>query len=255
VQRFIQIRVPIVLGKYQNEENQFSFRRSKETMKRILLVLVIAAGLLLPGCSVLKELNPQVITGSGVTARETRTVRSFDAIVLVGAAQVDVTLGDAETVEVEAEDNLLPYIETKVTAGKLLIRSRAGADLVTTRDIRITITTKTLESVELPGSGGITITGMEGKSLSLKLTGSGNITAEGSVQRLTVSLAGSGDILCAGLQAEDVEVSLYGSGNITLFASQTLDASIPGSGSITYHGSPSEVSKNIGSSGNLIAKP
>jgi hypothetical protein len=62
---------------------------------------------------------PNVIEGSGAVISEQREVQNFDRIQLTGAGDVFITQEGVELVIVEADDNLLPYIETEVRAGTL----------------------------------------------------------------------------------------------------------------------------------------
>ena len=52
-----------------------------------------------------------------------------------------------------------------------------------------------------------------------------------------------------GLVADDVDAVLSGSGNMFVTATKSLDASIPGSGSIAYEGNPPHVTKSVTGSG------
>jgi hypothetical protein len=114
---------------------------------------------------------------------------------------------------------------------------------------------KSLKAASLPGSGNITITGMNGAAIDFDLPGSGNITADGIVDSVSAELGGSGNIVCGDLQAKSATVNLPGSGNVTVFASENLDVTISGSGSVTYRGNPAEVNQSVTGSGSIQAVP
>ena len=94
-------------------------------------------------------------------------------------------------------------------------------------------------------------TAMAGPDLVVDLSGSGNIAVDGVADRVTISLPGSGNIECKGLKAKSAKVTLMGSGTVTVYASETLDASVAGSGAIRYDGSPAQVTKSITGSGTI----
>jgi Putative auto-transporter adhesin, head GIN domain len=242
------------LGFYVNSNYQtlFKVRRGGIVMKKILLVLMIAH-LLLSGCSVL-PFNRQTVKGSGILASETRPVSGFDAIELASSADVRITFGDAETLSVEAEDNLLPLIQTRVRGDTLVIDFKPNTTVETTESIRVTVTMKSLTAASLPGSGNITISGLNGGKVKVDLPGSGNITADGVVDSVNATLAGSGNILCGDLQAKSAWVRLDGSGNITVFASENLDASLNGSGNVNYRGNPGTIKTSGSNSSNIQAE-
>ena len=84
---------------------------------------------------------------------------------------------------------------------------------------------------------------------AVTLSGSGNLTGSGTAETLRVTLSGSGNAWFTRLVADDVRAVLSGSGNIYVTANGSLDASVPGSGTIVYAGSPQEVTKSVTGSG------
>lgn len=110
---------------------------------------------------------------------------------------------------------------------------------------------KSMEGITLSGSGNINASGLAGKDFNADLTGSVTITISGTVDHVTIGLPGSGNIFCSGLKATSAKVTLSGSGNITVFASESLDASIAGSGSIRYAGNPTQLITNVSGSGTI----
>lgn len=191
------------------------------------------------------------VLGSGKIISETRNVRGFTGVRLAGSGDVDVKLGPAESVIVEADDNIMPLIETSVSGGKLIIRTKPFTSIRTTKDIHVTIVAKSLDELTLGGSGTIHATGMSGPNLIVALPGSGDITVTGTTGHATITLLGSGNIYCDGLKAHSVGVQIMGSGNVTTYADQSLDASIFGSGNIQYSGQPAQVTKDIKGSGTI----
>ncbi len=217
--------------------------------KKMLFVFIIL-GFMLCGC-VFGSLVPSAVTGSGTVISESRNVNGFTSVNLQGSANVNITIGQSEAVVVKADDNIVPLIETYVQAGTLVIRTKNNTNVITRNPVDVTITMKSLVGVGLSGSGNIGVTGMNGDTLKVSLPGSGNITVSGTTTSLDVSLPGSGTINCGNLQAKSVTAKINGSGNIQVYASQSLDASILGSGTIRYAGNPSQVNKSITGSGNI----
>lgn len=222
--------------------------------KLVLLALLFALPLLACSFSV-DRFETKTVEGSGVIARETRPLKGFDAIRLLGSADVYVSFGEEESVVVEADDNILPLVETGVRGGALVIDLKSNTSISTMNPVQVTVTMKSLKGVSLPGSGNITIVGLDGEAVDLDLPGSGNITAEGAADTVNVRMSGSGNISCDKLQARSAQVRLNGSGNITVFADETLDVNLRGSGNVYYHGEPAQVNTSIPGSGNVQAVP
>ncbi len=206
--------------------------------------------MLLSACSGMVN-GKQVLVGSGKVASEPRRVSGFTAVSLEGSGNVEIAFGASESVVVEAEDNLLPVIETVLEKSVLVIRTKPNTTIQTTKPIQVQIIMKSLDGVTILGSGNITVPQLTGDSFAAALPGSGTITVGGTVNQVNISLSGSGNIYCDKLKAKIAMVSLNGSGNITVYANESLDATINGSGDIRYSGSPAKANTNVKGSGNI----
>ncbi len=195
--------------------------------------------------------SPNNVTGSGNIISESRAVSGFNSIDLQGSGSVTVSLGSEESVVIEADDNIVPLITTDVRNGTLVIATKDNTNITTRNGIHITVAMKSLKNVTLSGSGEIQAKGKMGDSLSVNLPGSGSITVEGGVASLDISLPGSGNVYCDKLLARSATVTLNGSGTIAVYASESLDATLRGSGTIRYSGNPSQVNKSITGSGTI----
>ena len=219
-------------------------------MNNKLLIVFIVVALMMGACS-FGTITPNIVVGSGKVTSETRSLGSFSSVVLEGSANVSVSFGASQLVTVEADDNILPLIETTVKNGQLVISTRSNTNLSTRDSVKVNITMESLNGITLSGSGNIRVSGLAGDSLAVNLPGSGNITVTGTSTSVQINLLGSGNIYCNGLQAKSATVKLNGSGNIEVNASQSLNANLLGSGTIRYSGNPSQVTKNVTGSGSI----
>jgi len=182
-------------------------------------------------------------------------VSGFTSIEIAGAADATVSFGDTESVVVETDDNILPLITTEVSGGKLVINTRSNTNFSTELGIKVTVTMKELEAAEVSGSGNMTLIGVPGGAVKVEISGSGNITAAGVADSVEVNLDGSGNILCGELQAKTAVIRLDGSGNVAVYASQSLDAAIGGSGNVQYGGDPTQLQTSVTGSGSIDPMP
>ena len=214
------------------------------------------------------------ISGSGEMATENRDVGAFDGVSLSGSFKVLVRQGSGNKVELKADRNLLPYIETRVVEGgkgrTLEIAPKRGVSFSSSTtpqlvlelpqlrtlaiagsgDVKVeTMKTPSVEA-SIAGSGNIQFIDLNSDSLSLKVSGSGDVTAAGRTGALNVSVAGSGDVKARALEAGEVKVSIAGSGDAQVHASRTLKVSIAGSGDVGYVGSP-EISSSVAGNGKV----
>jgi hypothetical protein len=220
--------------------------------KSIFSILIVLA-LSTMACSIgTIAVNPKgQIQGSGNVVSEKRPTSGFTSIALHGSANVYVIFGETESVTVKTDDNILPLIETRVQNNQLIISTKDNTSFTSTDPVRVDVTMKSLDDIILSGSGMINVPELKGEVLKVDLPGSGNINVAGEVNQVNINLGGSGIVSCSGLRAMNATVNLSGSGNITVYASDSLDATLSGSGNIQYSGNPANISKNITGSGSI----
>lgn len=216
----------------------------------------------------------EAVSGDGNARRETRSVASFDALSLSGPIEVKLRQGGTQRVELEADGNLLPYVETKVVEGRhgktLEIGVKRGYQLQSRQPLRVEIDLPSLRAAGIAGSGKLAIEAMRSDELklavagsgsvdarkletgkvSLSISGSGDIRADGSARELLASIAGSGDVKARELVSEEVKVSIAGSGDAEVQANKRLKVSIAGSGDVRYTGE-AQVESSIAGSGSV----
>ena len=90
-------------------------------MKTTRTQISLALSVLLFGTS--SCLDEMFIEGNGIPRTETRDSEGFNEISSSGDFIVSITPGNAYSVEVTAESNLLPYISTNVDGKTLRIRT------------------------------------------------------------------------------------------------------------------------------------
>ena len=210
------------------------------------------------------------IDGNNHPSIENRNLSSFTRVISRGSFEVRIIQGNTHEVEIEAESNLLQYIETRVSGNNLIIKTYRNRCLKNHRPILITITTPEIDRIELDGSGEITADNLISTEMDISLSGSGtidlgitvedlyvgvsgsgNIFLDGTADHTKMHISGSGDIKAEGLIQDDCIAHISGSGKMYIFVNDFLDASISGSGKIYYDGNP-DVTSHISGSGKVI---
>jgi hypothetical protein len=236
-------------------------------MKQLFVALA-----LLISISSLAQWPWKKIEGNGHIKKETRAVSGYTAISSSGAWDVMVAYGESNSIEVEGDENLLEYIETKVENGKLSIGSK-NVNLHAKNKITVYVSLKKLTGVHLSGSGdiigdgkfsndgttdfrtsgsgGIKLGFAKLNDVRVRVSGSGRIKLTGSANAVETTISGSGSADCRNVIADDADVHISGSGNAQVYANRSVKASISGSGSASYRGAASEVSKHVSGSGSF----
>lgn len=219
-------------------------------MSRIWLVLLVL-GLAVSACTITMRYEQ----GSGVLITERRDVSGFNRISFEGFGTLIITQGSEETLTIEAEDNILPRIETKVRGGTLEIGfdTNKWQDIVRpTKSITFNLTVITLDGMALSGAGSIEANSIDAERFDVELSGAGSIEISGFVGTQEINVSGAGSYDGAELQSERIDVNISGAGSATVWATESLDVNISGVGNVSYYGDP-QVREVISGLGNLKA--
>ena len=135
------------------------------------------------------------VRGSGRVEQETRQIRNVDSVKLTGSGKLYIELGEREELVIEAEENLLDRIESRVVNGELILGPKGTVNLRPLREINYYLTMAELEGIKITGSGNVYVPALEADELSVSILGSGDVEIERIAGRdLEVVVAGSGDI-------------------------------------------------------------
>ncbi len=236
-------------------------------MRKVLVIIVLIA----TAFSSCRLIGGKRVRGNGNVITQDRNVGNFSGVRSHGFFDVYLTSGPTNSVRIEAEENIQQHIQTHLEGNVLKIETEDGIWLKPRRDVKVYITSPSLNEVKVYGSGNITsqskITNRDKMQLGIygsgdikadinapvveaDISGSGNINLAGEVKEFDGEINGSGDIKAADLKAEDTKVSINGSGSANIFASVKLDIAVRGSGDVRYSG-PAHVTSDIRGSGSV----
>lgn len=231
-------------------------------MKRLILLLLMSFSLL--GCGYMR-----CVHGSGNVISETRDVAEFNSISVGGNANLYITQGPVQSLRIEAEDNILRIIKTKVNGRTLEIENKRC--IRNHKPINIYATIPDVKRLEIMGSGkiigetkitanklDINISGsgkanleVDAEIVRTRISGSGDMSFSGQTSDFEVTVSGSGNITARNLQTNNTSVTVSGSGDCIVSVQNELDVTISGSGRVEYYGNPLKVNSNISGSGKL----
>jgi len=190
------------------------------------------------------------VTGSGVIKTQARQLDGFDVVESKGSIDLDVKLGSAYSVVVEADDNLFDVVRTEVHGDSLVVDSKGS--WTTKHDTVVHITLPRLRALGIQGSGDARIHDYSGDKLGVKIQGSGDVVANGHASNLHLVIQGSGDADFSKLDADAVQVRVDGSGDAKVSAAKSIEATIHGSGDVTWTGNAKDIDSQVYGSGELI---
>lgn len=231
-------------------------------MKKKSTILLVLTALMLTtmACGVTTLIpNSRTIEGNGNIVEESRQVGSFDEIHLSGIGNVYVEYGSKESLLIEAEENLIDYVEIKTFGNKLEIGFEDGVSIDPSEDFNFYLTVVELEAVQISGLGSFYLPEVSADRFEIRISGAGDINIDslfadrliaqlsglgdvdiydGEVTFQDVTISGSGTYNTTKMSSSEVEVTVSGLGTANVHAEDYLDATISGAGNINYSGSP-----------------
>jgi formylglycine-generating enzyme required for sulfatase activity len=231
---------------------------------RLYIFLFLAVIFVLGACS---EAGP--IDGSGNIITETREVSGFDRLNFSGFGEVNIQQGDKESLTVRTDDNIMPYIQTEVSQGTLMINFDNGGrqiELNPLDGIEFNLIVKDISRLDISGAGNIHVGELQTGKLQVDLSdvgnleltlldtdelvvrhnGAGTISVAGQVKGQKVILSGVGNYDAADLRSLNAILEISGAGSVVVWAVDFLDVDISGIGDVTYYGTPRVVESVTG---------
>ncbi|MCW3119215.1 MAG: hypothetical protein JWM28_3297 [Chitinophagaceae bacterium] len=236
-------------------------------MKRLLFLLFFPA-IIITSC---RGIFGKRITGDGNLKTESRSPGQFNSVDVSGSIDLYVKQDATRSVRIEADENLLEYIEVFTEGDKLVVRSKNGFNLRPSRDIKVYVSSPVFNKFETSGACDIysenqivsseaidlDMSGSCDGKLDLKapkvitdLSGACNIEIKGETKDFTAGGSGSTSFKCFGLLAENVDVDISGAGDAEVYASVKLNVDVSGAAGVKYKGSAS-VSQKVTGAGSV----
>jgi hypothetical protein len=232
--------------------------KQKKALMRKLIPL--ACAILLGGCAIIvtpdsgdvrvqSVFNSEVVVGNGMLARDERAVGSLPGLEVGGAVQVDVRVGGAPSLLVEADSNLLPLIRTVPKGDRLVITTEGSYR--TSNPVHITYTVPQLTDLRVSGSGRMNVTGLNGAPLRVRQSGAGRLELAGEVSGLDVHSSGAGRLDAEQLHARNANIEASGAGRVSVgdVRGDYASVSTSGAGEVTVAGAVRSLTARVSGSG------
>ncbi|MGE5223758.1 MAG: head GIN domain-containing protein [Omnitrophica WOR_2 bacterium] len=244
--------------------------------KKLWIPINLAALLFLSGVACSISFNtPFTTRGSGNVISQERQVTNFHRVSLSGIGDLTITQGDTESLKIQAEDNLMPLIESDVRGDTLYLgfKNQPRQNIQPTKSIQYTLMLISLDDLEVSGIGNAQVSALKSGNMDIKTSGVGKITFDslsadqlhlevsgvggvtisgGTVPTQDIHISGTGNYQAGNLKSQKVTADISGAGSATVWASDSLSVHISGAGSVSYYGKPS-ISQDLSGAGRLTA--
>jgi hypothetical protein len=180
--------------------------------------------------------------GSGNIATEKRDLDGFRSVEVSGAFKVEIVAGKDFSVEVQADDNIIPLVDTHVSGETLYIELDKGVS--TKNDMIVRLTAPNIDQVESSGASKVNLSDIRNDSLNIQASGASKIVVSGETSKLEIEISGASGVDAEQLRASNVRVDASGASKATVNATGELQAAASGASKILYTGEPATVNKD-----------
>ncbi|MFL5764286.1 MAG: head GIN domain-containing protein [Bacteroidia bacterium] len=216
-------------------------------MKKVTLLSVFfSLVLLLSGCdnmTVTTGDGSEKVQGDGKMTTSEREAGSFNRIELQGVFNLYLTQGGKEAVKVEAEENVMPLVQTSIEGNVLKIKLKDDVSLKKVKKINVYVTFVDLSEISSEGVGMLMSTGhlkfrdllfsskgvgatkldLEAEKLTIRSEIVGAMFLKGKVTEASIEHKGVGAIQAFDLQTDKMTFVSEGIGSAEISASKELN--------------------------------
>ena len=173
------------------------------------------------------------VIGSGDVETMEVSLADFTGVSVTGTCDVDIQIGDIQSVELSAQSQILDVMTYEVKDGILNIGFKRGTTVKESKEISAYIVVPAVSYIAVTGAGNFKLDGAKQEFLDIYITGTGNVNA-------------------FNLEVDDCMVKISGAGMCELNVIESLDVQISGVGNIFYTGHPN-LTSDISGVGNVTA--
>ncbi|MGI5062255.1 DUF2807 domain-containing protein [Treponema denticola] len=209
----------------------------------------------------------EVIKGNGKIETKSFPQNNFNALSISGGWTADIRYSETFSMQIETDENIFSDLDISVAGTTLNIGFKSGYSISPTQ-CKVSITMPALiklqtagsltavissfnmpkdsMSIDISGSGNITARDITVNTLKVDVSGSADFSATGKAKNIIADVSGSGDIKTTDFETEKADISISGSGSAKVWVTRHLKADIGASGSIRYKGNPVIETKSSG---------
>jgi hypothetical protein len=189
--------------------NKWRFYMRRFTLPLFLVVLVLFSSQVCLGA--------KRVRGSGKLVTEKRRVKGITEVELATIGRLYIEVGDKEELIIEAEDNILQYLETYVTGDMLKIKMQRRVNLKPKKPVRYYLTVKKLEKIVISSAGDVEAPDLKADRFTIKSSSAGDLEmGDLDANSLDIHMSSAGDVNIGDVNAEKAEISVTSAGDLEM---------------------------------------
>lgn len=199
------------------------------------------------------------VIGNGKLQTRTVELPAYSTLEVESAIEVDATIGPP-SFSISADQNVMPFVETFVRDGVLVLRVQDGVmlDRATIRAVvsndrfegvsasgasRVTAPMTPTATIRLAASGASTLrlSGLESAVVQLEAAGASTITLSGQATSASLRASGASNVNGMGLFLESATVDVAGASTVRARVSKSISGDVSGASTLEVAGSPAQM--------------
>lgn len=199
-------------------------------------------------------LSTLLLCSTAFAEEQNRDLPNFTSIRAQSAFGILVEVGKPQSVHVKGSEKFVNNLITEVVGDELVISYKEKNSLIKVSDnAQVIVNIPDLSKFRVEGVGKTVVNNISGPNFALSYEGTGMLVANGKVKSFSLRATGVGAVETKNLVAEQVDARVDGIGSVTVNATDNLNASVHGIGSLTYYGHPRSVNKSVDGIGSVRA--
>ena len=172
-----------------------------------------------------------------------------DTIEVLTPVPLRLVAGDGSDVVMRGTPDAIAHL--RLRGGRLFSCGRLGA----AGPIDIELPARALRHVRISGAGTVTLEKLSQRELGLAISGSGDIQAQGTVERVSAEISGSGNVRLADLAMKRLKTKISGSGRVEAGPTDEADIHLSGAGTVRLLSRPTTLHTKVSGAGRIIQPP
>lgn len=205
---------------------------------KILLTSFIALFMII-SCTITTGNGGETIVGKGEQVKKERQLEGpIDQINIEGVFITKVTQGKENKAIIDAQENVHPFISTSVDKGVLTLGYVNNTKVKKMKKFNIELQVKDLDKINFDGVGTLKVVDLKTDSLIVNANSVGSIELTGSSNYIAIANNGVGSVNATDFITKNCKAVNAGVGSVSVHATEQVDLTNDGVGSIRYSGNP-----------------
>jgi len=169
-----------------------------------------------------------------------------DTIEVLTPVPLRMVAGDGSDLVMRGKPEAIAHL--RLRGGKLLSCGRRSA----AGPVEIELPARALRHVRISGTGTVTLEKLSQHTLGLAISGSGDIQAQGAVERVSAEISGSGNVRLGELTMKRLKTRISGSGRVEAGPTDEADIHLSGAGTVKLLTKPATLHTKVSGAGRII---